>query len=415
MDIYDLLDATELYKLRELGYISKREHPTEPLSILNYTDKAQLADADFWAAHPALSHCRGLIYNSYTNEIVARPFRKFWNHNQPAADKIDLKERVYATDKVDGSLGIMYREPSGDLAIATRGSFTSDQALHATHLLRTKYQMSLAGPRDPRERYHAADDETFLFEIVYPENRIVLDYHGADELILLGSVEIDSGYVSLPAAASIHLDWTGWTAQTFGYNTLGDALAAAPRPNAEGFVIATRGGEKMVKIKQEDYVRLHKIIFGLTEKSIWRALVAGDSLDSLLEPLPDEFHAWVREVYGRLKGAASTWGEGVREEYRRIIDAGDWEPVSDYQDHAARAENKKRFAQIVKGDRDSWAYFQLYIGRGADIEQTYLEKHLEPVGATGPASTKTEEVCLEWKAGSRCPGCMGCPFDREED
>jgi RNA ligase len=411
MQIYDLVDMDELQELRERGLINEQNHPYEPLAILNYTDKAQLSDAKLWADFEALSHCRGLIYNRDNGEIVARPFRKFWNYGQAGADEIGMFEPVYTVDKLDGSLGIMYRQPNGGLlAIATRGSFTSDQALHATRLLQTRYSdVALWGPEDPREKYSPADEETFLFEIIYPQNRIVLNYGSTNDLFLLGSMEIDNGFVFHPEQARLHLRWAGPVAPGLSHETLSDALAAAPRPNREGMVVATRGGGRMVKLKQEDYLRLHKLVFGLTEKSVWRAVVAGDSLESLLEPLPDEFHPWVREIYGRIKGAAATWAEGVREEYGRIMDSIAWD---EFDERGA----KKEFARIVQGDKDSWAYFQLYTGRGASIEQRYIEKYLEPVGATGPTSLnngQSDEVCAELAAGSRCPGCMGCPRDEE--
>lgn len=61
---------------------------------------------------------------------VLRPLPKFLNHDQPEAPVIALDEPVVVTDKADGSLGIIYPTPDGP-AVATRGSFASDQALHA--------------------------------------------------------------------------------------------------------------------------------------------------------------------------------------------------------------------------------------------------------------------------------------------
>lgn len=389
MQLYDLVDPDELGELYELGYIREQSHPTEPLAILTYSDKAQIEGQTFWEAHPALSVCRGLIYNTENGEIVARPFPKFWNYGQGAAAKIDMAERVYTMDKMDGSLGIMYREPNGgDLAIATRGSFTSDQALHATLLLRTEYQMSLAGPRDPRERYHAADDETFLFEIVYPANRIVIDYKGADELFLLGSVGIEDGYISTPEAANIHLDWTGWTTQTFQYSTLGEALAAPPRPNAEGFVVATPGGKKMVKIKQEDYIALHRIVTGLSERRVWQALMAGQSVSQILEPLPDELHDWTRQVAQSLMDSYNTIRNQAERQLMDVFaDAREnyWVVTVDDQ---IQVTNRKMVALLIKDKNNPGLLFPLLDGR--DIDQA-IWKMIEPKGDNRPYNTNKED------------------------
>lgn len=390
MHIYDLVDVDELQELRERGLINEQNHPAEPLAILNYSKSAQVADAKTWEDYPSLSLCRGLIYNTDHGEVVARPFRKFWNYGQAGADEIGLFEPVYTMDKLDGSLGIIYREPlSGMLAVATRGSFTSEQAEHATKVLRLKYaEVSLWGPEDPRGKYSPADDETFLVEIIYPGNRIVLDYGSTDDLFLLGSVDMEDGFVFRPHRARSHLRWPGPVAPSLSHETLSEALAAPPRPNREGMVIATPGGGRMIKLKQEDYLRLHKLVFGVSEKSIWRAIVAGDSLYTILEPLPDEFHPWVTEVYGTLRGKAIAWADEVRQEYIRITDSMAW-PEGEGPD--ASREAKKLFASFVKDDPDAWAYFALWGGRGADIEERYLEKYLEPKGVGARPITTSEE------------------------
>lgn len=104
---------------------------------------------------------RGLILNKHTGEVVARPFDKFWNWGEKGwKPKGDIKH-VYA--KEDGSLGILYRH-NGEYCIATRGSFTSPQALRATKILQKNYGLTTLW-----------DDWTLLFEIIYPENRIVVD------------------------------------------------------------------------------------------------------------------------------------------------------------------------------------------------------------------------------------------------
>lgn len=98
--------------------------------------------------------CRGLIVDA-ENWIVQRPFEKFFS--------IEQLEPFDVYDKLDGSLGILYwvgDEP----AIATRGSFISDQAKRGTEFLRARKDLNLD------RRY------TYLFEIIYPENRVVVNY-----------------------------------------------------------------------------------------------------------------------------------------------------------------------------------------------------------------------------------------------
>ncbi|HRF99146.1 MAG TPA: hypothetical protein PLZ51_28235, partial [Aggregatilineales bacterium] len=74
--------------------------------------------------------------------------------------------------KMDGSLGILYRW-QGAYYIATRGNFDSDQAIWATIFLRTHYDL-----------HNLADEYTLLFEIIYPDNRIVVNYGQRQDLVL---------------------------------------------------------------------------------------------------------------------------------------------------------------------------------------------------------------------------------------
>ena len=87
------------------------------------------------------------------------------------------------TDKADGLLGVLVPVPwGGQDVVATRGRWGSEQAAVATRMWQEKYDGGLS-----RTRW------TYLYEIVYPENRIVLNYEGLHDLILLGAVDIRSG------------------------------------------------------------------------------------------------------------------------------------------------------------------------------------------------------------------------------
>lgn len=201
------------------GYVRRQVHPEHPLAILNYSEKAQFEGV--WDV--VTLNCRGLVYNVETSEVVARPFRKFFNHGQLAGPRLDLDAEVIVTDKADGSLGILYPTPDGGHAFATRGSFTSEQATHATELWRHRYA----------DRFTPLPGVTYLFEIIYPTNRIVLDYQGLDDLVLLGAISIATGRDVTDAIEA----WPGPRVEQFSYATLAEAVAAPPRANAEGLVV----------------------------------------------------------------------------------------------------------------------------------------------------------------------------------
>lgn len=258
--------------LREIdaGYIGVEKHPTAPLRILNYTQRTQFD----WRWNAETMACRGLIVDDNWN-VVARPFPKFFS-----VEQMDFNipvEPFQVFDKVDGSLGILYFV-DGEPHIATRGSFTSEQAQRATQMLRTKYN-------------EAGFDHnfTYLFEIIYPENRIVLDYGNEEKLVLLAIIHTETGREGVPFHYSFEA-----VKQYHGIDDF-DELLAIQDANREGFVVKFESGLR-VKIKFEEYKRLHKLLTGVSPKTIWEALKAGGDLSPVVERVPDEFHQWVRET-----------------------------------------------------------------------------------------------------------------------
>src|SRR4051812_48075484 len=262
----DLFDAALLGTMIQEGYVRVQRHPTDPLLIHNYTERAQFAQ--IW--NPVTLACRGLV-TTLDGTVVARPFPKFFNHGQPGAPEVDLAAPVRVTDKADGSLGVIYPDGTGGFAVATRGSFASDQALHATAVLRDRYG-----------HWAPPAGLTVLVEIIYPGNRIVLDYGDLDDLVLLGAVDLGTGATYGTEAVP---DWPGPVVESFAYPTLADALAAPPRAGREGLVVWFPDTDLRVKLKYEEYVRLHRIVTGLNARVVWEGI--GD-LDALVEPLPDE-------------------------------------------------------------------------------------------------------------------------------
>jgi RNA ligase len=280
VNIYDLMDADELVKMVKEGYVRVQRHPVYPYNIACYTKQAMFERV--W--NNVTLNCRGLIYHQNTGEIIARPFKKFFNYEEPNAPVFSPDDWVTVFDKVDGSLGIAYDTPDGP-AIATKGSFMSDQAQHATELLRTKYRA-----------YESDGIHTDLFEIIYPENRIVLDYGDTDELRYLGSVEIESGknfwdykfmqYYRIPFN---HFMISG------PWNLVQDDIRL-DRKNAEGVVIFNEETQERIKMKQGDYIELHRVMTGLNERQLWEWLSQGKTVDEILSDLPEELHAWAEPL-----------------------------------------------------------------------------------------------------------------------
>lgn len=282
----DTLFGDDLQVALDSGLVFTKKHPTLDYTLYSYSKAAPYTEGAW--GNKAVAGCRGLIADGAGN-VIARPWGKFFNHNQAEAAPIDLDESVYIMDKLDGSLGIIYPTDTG-YAFATRGSFDSEMAQHATRIWQERYAA-----------VRVRSDYTFLFEIVYPGNRIVIDYAGMDDVILLGAVHIETGMPVPSSVARDMLDWPGEVAEVLPYTTYREALEAPPRTGAEGVVMLSAATGNMVKIKQEDYIKLHRVVSNLSIKTVWQLMFERKSTVDILSIYPDELEVEVSSIIEKIK------------------------------------------------------------------------------------------------------------------
>ena len=70
--------------------------------------------------------------------------------------------------------------------------------------------------------------------------------------------------------------------------------------NCEGFVIKF-SNDFRIKIKLEEYVRLHRIITHISNVSIWECMAQNTDLEELIATTPDEFYTWVKDTQKALQ------------------------------------------------------------------------------------------------------------------
>jgi RNA ligase len=303
------VDLAKLQPFIDEKYISVRKHPEEDLWIYDYTQNCQFEKK--WT--PETMMCRGLILDAEGN-VIARPFDKFFNQEE---NLVSHKGTFVAFDKMDGSMGILYPHAGGTkLSIATRGSFVSDQAIEGTKMLQ-----HYIDSRDIKARLlKESKTKTYLFEIIYPENRIVVDYQGKRELILLAIRDIETGEVFRGE-------------KEIFTNPLEITDFKTPRDNAEGVVLYYDDGF-MEKCKYSEYVWLHRLVTGVTARRIWDILRNHQDaeLAELTTRVPEEFKSWVEKTTIDLK---------------KQYDGIEW-VCSKISNSVGHLESRKEKAKIIK-------------------------------------------------------------------
>ena len=282
------------------GLLHKQTHPTLDLTIWNYSPKVQYER--LW--DEITVQCRGLVTNS-KGEIVAKPFKKFFNYEELVGKGVipEKGDYVYVQEKMDGSLGILFNY-DGEWIMATRGSFTSEQAVMGLEIVKEKYFLD-----------SWMQEYAYLLEIIYPENRIVVNY-GVEKVTFLSAVL--NGTYKWNSTDDTELHWSTSlmifksngihesdvvkTEQHFKFSDeLYKSLKEKNETNKEGFVLRFQPGNFRMKIKFEEYVRLHKIMTNLSTTAVWEVLSNGGNMDELLKDVPDEFYDKIKEYEDELK------------------------------------------------------------------------------------------------------------------
>ncbi len=270
-------DPTLLPDLIEQGYIVCQVHPTLPLTIYNYGAKTQYER--FW--NGATLSCRGLVLDADYHPI-ARPLQKFFNIEEHQGSLPDGMPVIY--EKMDGSMILLFHY-GDEWQVASRGSFSSEQAVKAKALLQN-YSEDL----EILDRSH-----TYILEVIYPTNRIVVDYGTQERLVMLAGIHTLTG-------EELDLECIGWRdrAQTYPADDIKAWMNTIQKTqgelvNQEGFILKWPNGFRL-KYKLADYVRLHRVLTRIQAKDIWACLCEGQDLDQFLEAVPDEFYQWVKGV-----------------------------------------------------------------------------------------------------------------------
>ena len=293
MRIEQIMDKALLDEMIEKKYVNVQKldtgDPTTDLWLLNYSKSCQLEH--MW--NEVTTQCRGLIINMF-GTIKARPFVKFYNYEELDGLGIKVPNLPFdAYEKMDGSLGIMYWVNDVPY-LATRGSFTSEQCKHGTELLHTKY-------KDMWDRFDK--NKTYLFEIIYPEDKHCIVYGpDVDDIFLLAVIDTETGLET--DSIDNYRDVLSVTKHYDGIKDWKNIREEFDGENREGFVIRFSNGFRM-KLKYEQYFKIHFLRSMLSKKLILEHIMNGtlSEIEDMISQLDEENQIYYKkkqqEIYDR--------------------------------------------------------------------------------------------------------------------
>lgn len=288
---YRVLYQTDINKKKDLfletvRYVSSMQ--SENLLVLKY--EKDVTFYDLW--NEFYMEFRGVVIDLEDMVLVSAPYRKFFNYNEKPSTSAERIERMLAQaldvlikNKEDGSMVSVTKYKNG-IIVSTPGSMESSQAKWAKNFLFTHHATFLK--EMPRH-------VTYLFEAIYPENRIVVDYQGQEKMVMTGirstlngtyfpdrMVYLLAGLYNIP------------TPQT-EYKSFSALLEEAknkeihPADKKEGWVITiqTAKDEVRFKLKCEDYCEIHKVIGVANSPKVVFEQIIQDTFDDFIAKVPD--------------------------------------------------------------------------------------------------------------------------------
>lgn len=230
-------------------------HSSYPIFLLKYSQIESPLQIK------AVQQCRGIILDNKFN-IVAYPFSKFFNFGETGAHPIDW-DSAFFTEKVDGSLcTVFYYDNMWH--VATSGSVDASGSVGDWE---KSFKELFWETWDSLEYGEPSNKNmTYMFELMTPYNQIVIN-HQKSRLVLHGVRDNITLEEYFPQDYANHNWETIKVYRDINFNNYESKLKEIPGSEREGFVVVDRNWNR-VKIKNEDYVKLHHLVSGTSVKSL---------------------------------------------------------------------------------------------------------------------------------------------------
>lgn len=263
--------------------VKKVKHPRHDIWIYNYTEYCN--GKRLWDDVTKL--CRSLILDA-DNRVVARGFPKFFNYSEPEAILLDEEYEIY--EKLDGSITLLFYY-NKEWIFSSKGSFENNQVQKAKELM-------------PETLTETLDKElTYVYEIIYPNNRIIVNYGSKEELVYLSSFTKDG----------IEKNVNQSLLRGSGFGSEGFRELQKEDSDLEGYVIRYKSGSR-VKVKFLKYLQNHILHSNLTPEKI-KKLFPNTTLENLLIQYEEELHDFIKKEWNKIETQYTKIYNLLKEEY----------------------------------------------------------------------------------------------------
>lgn len=315
-EIKNINDVLPLIEGRPEFVVSKKDYE---VTIINYVYRDQNTFTGEFKNF--LEELRGITFCSNTGKLLSRKFHKFYNIGETEETSLENvisliqnnKHQVF--EKLDGSM-ITPLLVDGVVRWATKMGITEVSMQTETWLVNYPEYSRFA-----KEWIEAG--YTPIFEWCSPQNQIVIKYEES-KLVLLAMRHNSSGTYFNHNILKMACDMNNIpVVKNFDYDDVYSFQQfieyTKTQENQEGYVIRFDDG-RMVKIKSDWYVQLHKVKSVFSQENNVLKLVLNDALDDLFPLLNNEEKEKLNEYQGAVYEGISTY---VNQIYKFVNAYGD--------------------------------------------------------------------------------------------
>jgi len=316
----------------------------DSLIKVNYTQRTQAKR--IWNPYTVMA--RGIIINSNTGEIIAYPFRKFFNFFEYKEYGIKLPKLPYeVTQKCDGVMIIPYPYKE-TLCLSSRGEFQNDYIKKAEKIQYFDW-LDL-------ENY------TFMFELISPsysklqnKSGFLVTKYDTEDLILVGMRENQTNALLMPTEVIQYAqknDLHHFSLVDLTLQKLSKICTRFEKNTEEGWVITYQNGF-MVKLKRLEHIHYFASIKEITEKTILRALLQ-NQYESFKQTLPEELQSFADMIHDKIIQKRDAFVEEVIRDFNAIPEAlrNDRKQfflmVKDFKKYKKSKQKNKTYASALK-------------------------------------------------------------------
>lgn len=259
---------------------------------------------------------------------------------------------------VHNSLGIVGYY-GGKWRVTTRGSFTSDQAIKATEMLEN-YDLSKLN-----KKY------TYITEIIYPENKIIVDYGDQEKLVHLTTFDTASGL-------EVDVESPFEPCEVIEGKSIEELLElqkTIPK-DCEGFIVKFPTNFR-VKIKGYEYLKIARILKGCSPLALWEQLdLFGRVSQEFKESIPEEIYPEVEPVLVEIEKRYHDVMVEIYKDAKYVIETVEIDELGEVS-----GEDRKSVGLLLKEEKleHEGAIFP-YILQNQSALNKYIKNKIKPKG-----------------------------------